>query len=272
MKLYEAIEIIVNDFGKEIISNDRVMNMFSDYNAFEESKTFKIILKNLINEGYMEQLLYVRDWSNSQDRIINNFISATSFNEANASYVIKSLAYALGYIKTAPIYQPSAGPSQPSSPSNSNSSQSKSQSPSPANKPSGHTVSLDKTSSQYDRLSEDSKRKYKEAAEKYLEGIVEFKSDFEKDLGVKISSYVQFDQFANIIPIFELDGKIKLDYDFSLMFYVLLYDQNDRMMVKKDIYVGQKRGSYEVVQTLFDPSEYHIVNNIKRILVYWEKA
>ena len=28
MKLYEAIEIIVNDFGKEIISNDKVMNMF----------------------------------------------------------------------------------------------------------------------------------------------------------------------------------------------------------------------------------------------------
>lgn len=51
MKLYEAIEKIVNEFGKDIVTNIKAINVFSDYNAFEESKTFKIILKNLINEG-----------------------------------------------------------------------------------------------------------------------------------------------------------------------------------------------------------------------------
>ena len=89
MKLYEAIQTIVQEFGKEIVTNAKVINVFSDYNAFEESKTFKVILKNLIAEGYMDQLMYVRDWTNSQERIINNFIAATSFNEANASYIIK---------------------------------------------------------------------------------------------------------------------------------------------------------------------------------------
>ena len=73
MKLYEAIKTIVQEFGKEIVTNAKVINVFSDYNAFEESKTFKVILKNLIAEGYMDQLMYVRDWTNSQDRIINNF-------------------------------------------------------------------------------------------------------------------------------------------------------------------------------------------------------
>ena len=75
MKLYEAIESIVSEFGKEIINNAKVINMFNDYNAFEESRTFKIILKNLIAEGYMDQILYVRDWSKTQNRIINNFIA-----------------------------------------------------------------------------------------------------------------------------------------------------------------------------------------------------
>lgn len=66
MKLYEAIQTIVQEFGKEIVTNAKVINVFSDYNAFEESKTFKVILKNLIAEGYMDQLIYVRDWANSQ--------------------------------------------------------------------------------------------------------------------------------------------------------------------------------------------------------------
>ena len=48
MKLYEAIQTIVQEFGKEIVTNAKVINVFSDYNAFEESKTFKVILKNLI--------------------------------------------------------------------------------------------------------------------------------------------------------------------------------------------------------------------------------
>ena len=65
MKLYEAIKTIVQEFGKEIVTNAKVINVFSDYNAFEESKTFMVILKNLIAEGYMDQLMYVRDWTNS---------------------------------------------------------------------------------------------------------------------------------------------------------------------------------------------------------------
>ena len=90
-----------------------MINVFGDYNAFEESKTFKVIIKNLIAEGYMDQLMYVRDWNSSQQRIISNFIAATSFNEANATYVIQSLGYGLGYTKLQPEYNPSNSTSQP---------------------------------------------------------------------------------------------------------------------------------------------------------------
>ena len=257
MKLYEAIESIVSDFGKEIITNANVINMLSDYNAFEESRTFRIIIKNLIAEGYMDQLLYMRDWSKTGERTISNFIMATSFNEANASYVIKSLAFGLGYIKTPPTYQSTATNSK--------------QSPVQTGKtPSIQGVSLDKTRSQIERLSETGQQKYKEAAEEYLESVVEFKTDIEKDLGVKLSTYMEFDQFGNILPKFEIDGKIKVKYDFAIMLYVLLYDQKGKMMTKKEIYVGKKRGAFEVAQTCIDPSEYHKVGNIKRIVVYWE--
>ena len=270
MKLYEAIKTIVQEFGKEIVTNAKVINVFSDYNAFEESKTFKVILKNLIAEGYMDQLMYVRDWANSQDRIINNFIAATSFNEANASYVINSLAYGLGYTKVVPVYSQSA-PTQQTGISSTPNYNTRAQSPSKNSPTTVQGIKLDKTESQFDNLSETAQRKYKEAAEAYLESIVEFKSDFEKDLGVTISTYMEFDQFTNILPKFEIDGKIKVRYDFSLKFYVLLYDQNNRMMCRKEIYVGQKRTNYEVVQTHIDPSEYHKIANIKRIVGCWEE-
>lgn len=262
MKLYEAIESIVSDFGKEIITNANVINILSDYNAFEESRTFKIIIKNLIAEGYMDQLLYMRDWSKTGERTISNFITATSFNEANASYVIKSLAFGLGYIKTPPTYQSAA-----TTPTAANSKQAKAP---VAKTPSLQGVSLDKTQSQIERLGETAQQKYKEAAEEYLESIVEFKTDFEKDLGVKINTYMEFDQFGNILPKFEIDGKIKVKYDFSILFYVLLYDQKDKMMTRDKIYVGQKRGAFEVAQGCIDPSVYHKVGSIKRIVVYWE--
>ena len=150
MKLYEAIKTIVQEFGKEIVTNAKVINVFSDYNAFEESKTFKVILKNLIAEGYMDQLMYVRDWTNSQDRIINNFIAATSFNEANASYVINCLAYGLGYTKTVPVYSVASNTQCKSSSRN---QQTTSQQATNAQTFSFQGVNLDKTPSQFYKLS-----------------------------------------------------------------------------------------------------------------------
>ncbi|MGM9686257.1 MAG: hypothetical protein ACI3YI_08555 [Bacteroidaceae bacterium] len=269
MKLYEAIKTIVQEFGKEIVTNAKVINVFSDYNAFEESKTFKVILKNLIAEGYMDQLMYVRDWANSQDRIINNFIAATSFNEANASYVINSLAYGLGYTKVVPVYSQSA-PTQQTGTLSTPNKNTRAQN-TPNNAPTTvQGIKLDKTESQFDNLSETAQRKYKEAAEAYLESIVEFKSDFEKDLGIKLQTTVGYDGY-NVIPRFEITGKIKVDYSYSIMFYVILYDASNRVIAKDDIYVGSKRSPFQVCDTKFDSSDFHKVCNIKRIVVYWEK-
>lgn len=263
MKLYEAIESIVSDFGKEIITNANVINMLSDYNAFEESRTFKIIIKNLVAEGYMDQLLYMRDWSKTGERTISNFITATSFNEANVSYVIKSIAFGLGHLKTVPTYQSTA-----TTPTAANSKQAKAII---TKAPSTQAISLDKTHSQVERLSKAAQQKYKEAAEEYLGSIVEFKTDFEKELGVKINSYVELDQYGNIFPKFEIDGKIKVEYNKAIAFHVLFYDQKDRMMTEEVIYVGKKKGIFEVAQCFIRPKYYNKVGDIKRIVVYWEQ-
>ena len=268
MKLYEAIASIVHEFGKDIVTNAKVINVFSDYNAFEESKTFKVILKNLIAEGYMDQLMYVKDWNSSQDRIINNFIGATSFNEANASYVIQSLAYGLGYTKKVPLYQPSAT-SKYSAPANNSTSKKAPATQGSRNSISLQGVNLDKTENQFFNLSETAQRKYKEAAEAYLESIIEFKSNFERELGVVIKTYVEYDGYS-AMPQFEIDGKIKVKYDSSIDFHILYYDHSDRIICNNVIYVGMKHSSFEVVEDNISSSQYHKIGNIKRIVVYYD--
>lgn len=261
MKLYDAIHAVVHEFGKEIVTNARVINLFSDYNAFEESRTFKVILKNLQNEGYMDQLLYVKDWANAQNRIINNFIAATSFNEANATYVIQSVAYGLGHTTVAPVYSMSGG-SSTSSNTASSSNQGKKTGSSAG-------IRLNKTQDEYFQMDGDAQRAYKEAAEAYLESIIEFKSDFEKDLGVEMKTSISYDGYS-IEPTFEINGKIKVKYDYSLMFHVMIYDAANRVISKEEIYVGEKRSSFEVCETSFIAPDFHTVGNIKRIVVYWE--
>lgn len=273
MKLYDAIQTVVNEFGSEIVTNTRVINLFSDYNAFEESRTFKVILKNLVNEGYMDQLLYVKDWAGTQERIINNFIKATSFNEANARYVIQSVAYGLGYTKVAPEFI--QGPSNSSTSADSSFASSTASSPysnsdnQGRNEAPGAGIVLDKTEEEYNALSYEDKRAYKEKAEAYLESIIEFKSDFERDLGIKLQTSVAYNGYY-ITPTFEISGKIKVKYDFSLMFHVMIYDSSNRIIAKEEIYVGERRKSFEVCEASFRAPDFHTVGNIKRIVVYWE--
>jgi hypothetical protein len=79
------------------------------------------------------------------------------------------------------------------------------------------------------------------------------------------------DQYGNIFPKFEIDGKIKVEYNKAIAFHVLFYDQKDRMMTEEVIYVGKKKSIFEVAQCFIRPKYYNKVGDIKRIVVYWEQ-
>ena len=207
----------------------------------------------------MDQMLYVREWGKVEDRMINNFITATSFNEVNATYVIKSVAYGLGYSKVMPNYQPTTTVPQPTTLKQSNN-----------DTVIWNGIALDKTWPQFNRMSNASQLKYKEAAEGYLESIIEYKTNFEKELGAKVNAFIEFNQYANITVNFEIDGKIHTPYDFALTFYVLFYDIKGRIMTKEETLVGEKRSSFETAHVRFLSSQFQTVSNVKRIVIYWE--
>ena len=258
MKLYEATYQIVKDFGKKTLSDVKVLNLLLDYNAFEESKTFKIILKNIISEGYMDQLMNLsNDWQTSKDKITSNFILATSFNEQNATYVINAIIYGLGYTEIAPVYQPT---SQGSSSASGNTGSTPS---SPANLASR----LNKTRDDIYEMTPQEFQKYKARAEKYLNGIVEYKTDIAKDLGIKVTPNITYLQNRFIRATFEIDGNIQADCFNIINLHLLVYNQSDKVIKKGDLTISEK-SSFELFETMIVPELYDTVGNVKRFVLY----
>lgn len=259
MILYEAIENIIHGYGKEIITNAKVVNILNDYNAFEESKTFKVIIKNLIAEGFMVQLTYVHDWESSHGRIISNFVAATSFDEVNAAYVIESLGYGLGYTKEKPVYTLNTV-SQPLPRQSQSSSTRYISLPKPLNPIS---INLDKTRSQIKNLNENEKYSYKEAAESYLGSTIEYKSDLKKDFGIEVQHYVDFSDLGFSI-LFGINGKIKNKY--MIVFHVLCLNSANGLICQENAY-GELNKSFQMQSVHFEHNKYQKVCDIKRIIV-----
>lgn len=276
MKLYEAVKIVVNILGKTAMTNVNVVHALNDYNAFEESKSFKIIVKNLITEGYMIQLIHALEWEKSHYGIIQRFTATTGFELAQVVYVIQSLGYAFGYTCDIPQYVSDCGSAQIVSTSTSTPASAPVSSQSniviqkvPNSVVTVNGIPLDKTEKQYSKLKGALQRAYKEAAEAYLEGIIEFKSDFEKDLGVKVQTSACCDEYGVSLS-FEISGKIKIKYDYYISFNVLLYDASNRIIAQEDVSVGSGRKSFEVCEAVFSYSKFYKLGNIHRIVVYWD--
>ena len=96
MTFQEAIKTVINDFGKDILTNPSVVNILSDYNGYEESKAFKIILRIIISEGYLDQIRMTKNWELNCSKIIERFVNNTGFQEDKSVYVIQCIAIGLG--------------------------------------------------------------------------------------------------------------------------------------------------------------------------------
>lgn len=250
MKLYEAIKRVIDCDGIEVITNQRIVNILSDFQAYTEVPSSKYILRAIIADGYAKRLLEIGSWGNESKKLLSQFITQTGFQQNISIYVFKSVAYGLGWVKDVSVSQ------------NGNTTN-----PRPVIK--NNEIQLDKTQSQLDKMSDGAFQKYKKNAEDYLTNIIEFKSNFEKELGTKVVPHIEFNQYEGFFLRFEVDGEIKIKYDYSIMFYVILYDSNNKIITREELYIGIHHPKFEVCQSFIASSSYHKVNNIQRIVVYW---
>ena len=57
MELYNAIKTVIDLQGKDILKDIRLLNILSDFNAYEDMPASKYLIKNMVNKGLMAELL-----------------------------------------------------------------------------------------------------------------------------------------------------------------------------------------------------------------------
>ena len=65
MEMNKALKQLVDTKGYEFLKNPMIVNILGDYNAFNEYHSSKIIFKTLVNEGYLEKILFLHEACNS---------------------------------------------------------------------------------------------------------------------------------------------------------------------------------------------------------------
>jgi hypothetical protein len=272
MTFQEALISVINDFGKDILAKNSFVNILSDYNAYEESKAFKVILKNVVTEGYLDQLLLIKDWNSTSVRLISRFIENTGFQSDKAEYVLNSLAFALGISKMKACYTQANTQATQTNQQASQPQPQQNQQPLPnKTQQTINNSNLNLTSKQLEKLSDDALIQYKENAETYLDSIIEIKGDYQKELGVNLNITSDYDPDDNsFIYRMEIDGKITAKYD-EIYFKFVIYRTDGRAVDTTEIYCSKNKRSYQVLESNYVYEKaFKTIGNISKVVMYWE--
>lgn len=80
MDFQTALQKVKTQFGKEILLQSKIVFILSDFQAFSNVPSYRVVLRHLINEGVV--IKYVKTTNtNEQCRIIEKFVDHTGFNK-----------------------------------------------------------------------------------------------------------------------------------------------------------------------------------------------
>ena len=111
MKLHEALRKIVRQFGVNVLQEQRLMSLLSDYQAFDGFPAMKALMKSIADEGHGKELCRLSiDGSDSEclryvDDIKKSLIRNSHFRNEFAGYAADSLSFALGLCSL--VHEPS---------------------------------------------------------------------------------------------------------------------------------------------------------------------
>lgn len=103
--LHINIKKVIDKKGRDFLTTSGFVGLLDDEHAFEdeEAKCCKNIMKELINYGYMNELVNLGKWS--QPDIVNiayRYYQQTHREKDYVAYLIECIAYGLGWIKSTP--------------------------------------------------------------------------------------------------------------------------------------------------------------------------
>lgn len=97
MELSNSLRIVIKDFGVQILSSPKLVNILSDYNSFKDDPASKYILKTAISSNYLQKFLKSGKFDMHVEFLISNFIRDFGLNHDNVLYVFRSVAEALDW-------------------------------------------------------------------------------------------------------------------------------------------------------------------------------
>lgn len=205
MELHKAIKSIIDTDGVEIIKDTRLVNILGDLRAFDSIPASKYILRAIIADGYAQKLLAIGTWNDDCEKICNQFITTTGFQNDYAQLVFQSLAYGLGWLNQITL---------------TNNNPKQKQQPITGNPPATNTPKLSK----------------KEHKESYLLSKVEFVSDLKREIGVEMTNLsFEMDTYEkrSFNLNFELKGRNKND---TGHIYAVFYDTKNKIRLKETLW------------------------------------
>lgn len=102
MELHKAIKEIVDQFGKDIITERRFLYMLADYYSFRDNPAKKHVVSAIVNDGYTQKLLNIsllKDRTIVESQILNSVCRNYGFREDIVSDVIRAIEEGIGFPK-----------------------------------------------------------------------------------------------------------------------------------------------------------------------------
>lgn len=100
MTLYQALNSIFEQYGRDMIEKEVLINYLADYHAYE-SRATRRVFETLLKLGYGAKI-YLLDKQNALDKLLKlksygQLLAQEGFQEIHVNYVLDSISYAFGW-------------------------------------------------------------------------------------------------------------------------------------------------------------------------------
>lgn len=112
--IHSEIKRVVEKFGLDILTDQRILYILSDYGAFDRLSDDHDIVKELQAEGYGNIILDYKnnndaEWKTKVDDYINSFVDEHSnYKISDVVYICKAIAYGAGLLSEEAVLAPSS--------------------------------------------------------------------------------------------------------------------------------------------------------------------
>ena len=90
-----ALQLAVDQFGKTILSDSKLINILLDLGAFKAMPSTKSVIRELITEGFVSKIVSSTDYSRVTS-LVPVMVTQTGFNKDIVEYVVNCISFVIG--------------------------------------------------------------------------------------------------------------------------------------------------------------------------------